>query len=72
MKVEFEKINPLFPSAPVINPPLYKFKRRDRPHVDPYELWKEPEVFLSEKKSNGDLFVFSFILFTLIVLFSSS
>lgn len=67
-----EKIDPLFPSAPILNPPPYKFKRnRNGIYVDPDEIWKEPEND-SSVTINDDFMFFSFIFIILSVLFLSN
>jgi hypothetical protein len=68
--MKIEQINPLFPSAPVINPPLYKFKRSNNTCPDPFEPWKDPEIQVDKKNTNGDFWAFFLVSLILIVLFS--
>lgn len=61
------KINPLFPSAPVIEPPRYKFKPRSNiKNKDPDDLFKV-EVFddpsLREEMISSDFKMLIFIAF---------
>lgn len=71
--MKIEKIDPLFPSSPLINPPRYKFKKGPTAssHADPYEPWKEPEELVRENNIDN-VGVFFIILFLLVIIFSSS
>lgn len=65
------KIDPIFPVPPVVNPPLYKFKRKTY-YVDPDEDLKDPlaQVPVEECMSQEDkLFLFIIVLLFVIMLF---
>ena len=75
------EINPLFPSAPVVKPPRYKFKpRSNKANVDPDESFKdvahlEPlyEEFVTRNSvivSDLKLMIFFVFFFTIISLYT--
>lgn len=69
--MKINRINPLFPSAPVLNPPPYKFKKPDGQHGDPDDVWRDSEEIKGEGKEN-DFFFYLFVFLGLFVLFMSN
>jgi hypothetical protein len=67
------KIDPIFPVAPEVNPPLYKFRRRTQQHVDPEEDLKDPIAIKAPEECMSQeekLFLLIFILLFVVMSFA--